>query len=583
MNIIHDLITLGERLGLDLALSFPGKPMHLALRINDDGSILSIDMMERSPIRVPWPAPRTNETKPNVLYDNPTYVFGTPGDDRRTTERVTAMYDAHVRIRDAAPESDAMHAVVRFHDRLQAKGVPAKFATIVDIITGARAKSSLNAQEKKLLGLDLVFYYRNAERPICEDPILHSGISQILCEQFEEDRIDSIYDASPLSVVCVHPKVKPRGAKQSVALISTNAAVTKMYMTVDSKRGDGPDIRYAEPRVHAPLSYRAMRLYTGALRWLIAHRSISVPPSDSNVSTLAVYGWAGSGEMPHRIDAIIDGICSGRGERTPPEWKEWLADAIADPDLCSDRTPYHILFMGVDSRIAVRDYAVLPVAEVMANIRRFIDGFSVPRPGSSSRLGASPALIVTDLLGKNGPIGEVQAFMQSILLGPPYRYPRSLLTEALRRYEEEISSRAKEKTISAIPLATMQAFSPLHDYDNYPRFLVGRLFAVLVRRAYAARDPGDLPSIPRQITLVADNPAANLPQVFAISEVHAAKLERRKRYTYQRDVGELMDMILAAGGFPSRATPEEKLIFHLGYRFETNKRFARSLGHEAIR
>lgn len=545
--VIESLIAVGVREGIDEALHYGTKGTHMALHLGKSGKVLKVEHKTDSPVRVPWPVSRTNDVNPNLLFDSVKYVGG------ENAKRWEASARLHQGWCEGAPDHPAVTAVERFF----AKGPP---------------KLDLSSKERSL---DLIFYFEG--KPVCEHEELYESIRTLLRDRHTFVDRPSRFDEGDQCVTDTHGKVSLYGLDNAQALLGYNANVTWNAEHTKSAR-----------MLHCPLSYEAMRNLTGGLTWLRDNRLL---PAVACVGTQIL--WLGWTVEHHRIEDVVKAVVRGCPKGTKvEEHRKWVHEHLdADTDLFDDPTPYHVLVLGCDYRIAVRGFHTLTVAQVARALVAYLDDFSWPTKDGPLRTMMPPYAVLN--MGKPKiklTAGLVQAFGDALFLGAPY--PRPIEEAAIDAYVSSSTSheegRASIPSQAAVRAVTrrrsgasnqgtdMTTTANIHpDILNHPFFIAGRIFSVLETRNWRAKDKADAVRVSRSLSRAVRNPErVILSELCLLSEKHVRKLRSRKHRTYSQEVQDLFEQMneaLTARGqseWPKRGSTTDRGFFIRGRMYQ---------------
>jgi CRISPR-associated protein Csd1 len=459
---------------------------------------------------VPQAVKRTVAVLPNLLWDNPGYVFGT--DAKGKPERAARQHEAFVAaIRElpAGTKDEGVRAALRFLER-------GEFSAVF-------AHPSWKEVEES--GANLSFRLQGDHELVCQREAVRAALAgRDGGEAGGADRC--LVTGEPDAVARLHPSIKGVwGAQSSGANI--------VSFNLDAFNSHGRTQGY-----NAPVGERATFAYTTALNHLLRKDS----PQRMQVGDASTVFWA------ERTDPLETAITALFGE--PPkddphrntEALRVLYDSPkrgTDPDASDASTRFYVLGLAPNaSRISVRFWHVSTVGALAERIRQHFDDLRIVRaPFEPEVLPLFRLLVATSALGKAENIRPNLAAetLRAVLDGT--RYPRELLGAAVQRIraEREITyPRAALIRAWLVRDARLNTNDPepevsvaLDPSNPNPAYRLGRLFAVL-ERAQEAANPGLNATIrDRYYGAAATTPVTVFPRLMRLKNHHISKLENR--------------------------------------------------------
>ncbi len=491
---------------------------------------------------------RTSATRPLLLVDKPDYVLGLADEEKNET-RAAERHQAYLALlAEAAKATDDADLTVL----LQALRDPEQLEA---------ARAAL-AEEKWKPG-DLIV------PRVGEDyPHRRRDAQQFWVERQEAKAADkSSFTASCLAcgkekpIARTHPIPLVLGGN-TVGLVTGNAAAFLSHrlkqseiapLCGDCARGHGEALRFL-------LQSDEHHLYVGGgVTWLFWTRE---PVEDVPFGTLL------SDPKPEQVKRLRMAPFSGQ-----------------TPDM--DANAFYALVVSANkSRLVVRDWLTLPVAEAAANLDRYFERQRiVDRTGEALplRLFQLTAALVPSKNGKPDydklPPQTTEALVAHALTGRPL--PLDLLHQTLRRAHAEKEhpvTRPRAALIRLVlqslldrqpnhtDLMTDDALDPNHPE---PAYHCGRMLAILDDIQSEAMK-ANATIVDRFYGSASTTPALVFATLVRKTQPHLSKIRAKKGRAwladyFERRLGEAARSIPPTPGFPKTLTPEQQGLFALGY------------------
>jgi CRISPR-associated protein Csd1 len=274
-----------------------------------------------------------------------------------------------------------------------------------------------------------------------------------------------------------------------------------------------------------------------------------------------------SAEVDARLDAIFDGIRSGR------------ADPVLNP---ASLDPVCILGLsGNAARIVVRSWMMIPPKDLFARVTRHADDCRIENRTKAPKPWGM--LLSSSIMREKGNIDRLppdlgRSITEAILRGTPY--PRALLPLMLRRLRAERDDpRAGYSVISPDRISILRALlQRMPTKEKIPMTLdtshtdtgyqLGRLFA-LIELAQTKAVPGARATVrDRMMSAASTTPRSVFPNLMRRLNPHLAKLRRAEQTRgfsiwLNRQIAETFESI--SGGIPRTLNLEEQARFFAGY------------------
>lgn len=336
---------------------------------------------------------------------------------------------------------------------------------------------------------------------------------------------------------------------------------------------------------NAPVSRRAMLAYTSALNHFLARDSRQrMQIGDST----AVFWAANETPMEELLADLFGDVQAGTASARDADTVRALLTAprSGSRPLVDDPTEFFILGLAAPgkARIAVRFWHSSPVADIARKILQYFDDIRIDHhPEAADYPTLSTLLRCTAVQGKldNIPPNLAGETMGAILSGR--RFPRSLLATAIRRTRSERVVTHPRAALIKAALARQNRFSthPIQEVDvsldpnnSNPGYRLGRLFAVL-ERAQERANPGINATIrDRYYGSASSTPVVAFPLLMKLNTHHLAKLENRgEAVNLGKRIGEIVDGLST---FPAHLSLDDQGRFAIGYYHQRQRFFQKS-------
>lgn len=537
MLVTESFMRVFEDVGLDMVFSFPTKAKHVAVHLSKTGKP-TLEIKEESPVRTPWGHNRTSGARPNLLHESYNYLGGFGEGNSKKEPYWNASAEYHERFAEHVTGSHpALKALLGFF-----KKGPYDFS------------EELGKEEQ---ALSMVFYFDGV--PICELPELEDAIRATHRAEFTySGEYLSDYDDNPC-ILDSHFKVHFPGMGQSQSLLGANKKATWNGVTSHDKMAP------------MAMSYEAMAHYAGGLAWLSKNCCMPyIRGKEKDSPEINALVWVEGG--PHRIIDIYKKVFRGCPEGTKIKEHAEQVQKLLDNELFTDETKANVLLLLTGTRIAVRGYHVMTVAQLAERLVAYLDNFSVSRGSKTIRTMVTPWQLCS--LGKFPVTTKcVEQLYRAIFLGGPY--PEALRKWALAEYTKDNDNLLTEGVLNAFKGSDME-------HPKHPSFQAGRLFAAYEYCCDIARDKGDRKNA---ITALLHKVHRNQSYLYSrpvvwIVEKHKEKIKALKRDSYEREIQDIKDALYYKGeALPRRASRKEEYFFTLGRDYQK----ARIIRHKAKR
>ncbi len=239
------------------------------------------------------------------------------------------------------------------------------------------------------------------------------------------------------------------------------------------------------------------------------------------------------------------------------------------------QTRFFVLGLSPNSaRISVRFWHVGTVAEFSTRIAsHFHDLSIVHKPLEKEYLSMWSLLRSIAALGKteNIPPNLAGEWMRTILSGSPY--PNSLFQAALRRIQAERHVSYERAAIIKACLNRKARFQSNPDKEiavsldkenTNPGYRIGRLFALLEKIQEESSPSINATIRDRYYAAASGTPASVFPILLRMKNHHLGKLEKGREIYFEKQLGEVMSG-LSAAGFPPQLSLDDQGRFAIGY------------------
>jgi CRISPR-associated protein Csd1 len=504
---------------------------------------------------VPQAVKRTVAIAPNLLWDNPTYVFGV--DAKGKPERAVrqhAEFVAGVRKVARAAADEGTRAVLDFLERGEFHEVFAHPSWKELEETGANVSFRLDADAELVC-------QREAVRKALTADSSDGGASE-----------PCMVTGEPGPVARLHAAIKGVWGAQT-----SGANIVSFNLDAFGSHG-------RKQGFNAPVGMGTAFAYTTALNHLLRRDS----PQRMQVGDASTVFWA---ERAVPLETAITRLFDEPPKDDPHRNTEALRvlyDAPlrgTAPEAGGADTRFYVLGLAPNaSRIAVRFWLVSTVAELSIRIRQHFDDLRIIHaPFEPEMLSLFRLLVSTAAIGKPENIRPNLAaeFLRAALDGTAY--PRELLGAAVQRIRAEREVTYPRAALLKACLVREGRANPhntepevdvaLDDNNPNTAYRLGRLFAVLERTQEEA-NPGLNATIrDRYFGAAASTPVTVFPRLLKLNTHHVSKLENRGRaVNLEKLIGRIIDGI---DEFPALLSLQDQGRFSIGYYHQRQDLFPR--------
>lgn len=494
---------------------------------------------------IPQAVKRTVAVVPNLLWDNPTYVFGVDAKGKpERAARQHAEFVARIEEVSRAADDEGTRAVLRFLERGEFDAVYAH----------------PNWNEVEETGANLTFRLEGDDELVCQRQGVRGVLSGDPGDDTRAERCMVTGETGP--VARLHTVIKGVWGAQT-------AGANIVSFNLDAFGSHG-----WKQGLNAPVGEKTAFAYTTALNHLLRRDS----PQRMRVGDASTIFWA---ERAVPLETAITKLFDEPPRDDPhrnTEAMRVLYDAPRrgiDPDAGGSATRFYVLGLAPNaSRISVRFWHVSTVAELSARIRQHFDDLRIVHaPFEPDVLSLFRLLVSTAAIGKAENIRPNLGaeLLRAALDGTAY--PRELLGAAVQRVRAE-----REVTYPRAALIkaclVREARANRHNTDPEvdvaldesnpnPAYRLGRLFAVL-ERAQEEANPGLNATIrDRYFGAAATTPVIVFPRLLKLNGHHLSKLENRGRaVNLEKLIGGIIDGV---NDFPTLLSLQDQGRFSIGY------------------
>ncbi len=500
---------------------------------------------------MPRPVKRSSGILPNLLWDNPAYVFGEPTPDkkkdparqkRRAQDQHQSFLEKIKKIFPKETRTPEIEAVLKFLET---------------------NKESVKAhplwEEIITTGGNITFQIQGKDELVCQSEQVKEAVVSLDESEMSDNSICLITGELDIPVR-LHASIKGVWGAQS-----SGANIISFNLSAFSSYGK-------EQGLNAPVGKRAEFRYTTALNELLKRDS----RHRIQVGDATTVFWA---EKEHEIeDWFYDIFGTPEGISDAHECEAiralFKSPETGAPPYIEDPTRFYVLGLAPNAaRIAVRFWYAGTVGEVQRNIiQHFNDLKIVHREGEPEYLSVFKLLVSTAAQGKadNIPPNLSGDLMKAILSGIPY--PQTLLSAAVRRIRaERVVSYPRAAIIRAVLARKARYYNikgkevgmPLDRENPNPGYRLGRLFAVLEKIQEEA-NPGINATIrDRFYGAASSSPAIVFPQLMKLKNHHLSKIPNPGRVVnFEKLIGEILEDL---ADFPNHLSLEDQGRFAIGY------------------
>ena len=527
-----------------------GQPLQLRDTRAPDGKKL-----RAASFLVPQAVKKTSGVAANLLWDTAEYTLGVSakGDSPRLAEQAAA-FRARVQAVEAHAEGDAgLAALLAFlaSPALETLRTAPQWADMLE--TNALVSFELQGDGGGL---------------ICQRPAVQAGIHALAAAQAPGEQALCLVDGRLRPVARLHGAIKGVwGAQSSGAnIVSFNLAAFNSYGKAQGH--------------NAPVGEAAVFAYTTALNALLDRGS----RNRVQVGDASTVFWA---DAPHPFDGDGDGgftLADLFAEQDNPDRGRdavrALYTAVRSGTLPAALAETRFFVLGLSpnaARISIRFWLPqLRFAELAPRLLQHFDDIRIARRFDSDPETPSLFRLLTSLAlqGKadNIPPRLAGEWMRAILEGLPL--PAGLLNVAVQRCKAEQDVgylracvlKAWLNRRARMTPSTSPTYKEALDMDNpTPAYRLGRLFATLERIQEQAQ-PGINATIrDRYYGAASTTPVAVFTTLLRLKNAHLKKLSEGLGAYFEKLIGEILEPLDPAHGFPRQLSLPEQGQFALGY------------------
>ncbi|NLW72780.1 MAG: type I-C CRISPR-associated protein Cas8c/Csd1 [Chloroflexi bacterium] len=517
--------------------------------------------------------------KPNLLWDNTTYIFGLEESDKGgdySRVRFTAFREHNLKFLKPidCPEARALEAFLRRYSAADFLTLPPVREKLEDL--------------SKATGF-LTFQFDDSQQLISDAPAIVHALQQNRTSSAASKVIGQCLITGNLEPIAVlHPNIQGVKDVNSTggSIVSFNERAYESYGKVN---GQG---------LNAPVSEAGAFAYTTALNYLLSREN---PFKKFQLGGATVVYWAESASPvfanvfqqlfdPQLSEDTPQSAQSAQPDRDMQQILQSIASKISQGlpvDLSAvlknqdPTTKFHVLGLSPNSaRISIRFYETAPFESLIARILQHHADINMGQtfPWSVWRIlneTVSPKSSDKEpapLLGG--------AVLRSILTGQPY--PAALYHTILNRVRiDNDDQKTNFRKISPLRAGLIKGClirnarhqrhnkysevltMSLNPTSTNQPYLLGRLFAILEKAQVDAVNPGATIK-DRYFTSACANPASTFPVLLRLSQHHIAKSQWG--WKTERGIGEVMELLdIDNHPFPRRLNLEDQGLFILGY------------------
>lgn len=500
---------------------------------------------------VPQGIKRSSGIATNLLWDNPSYVFGidSKGKPERAREQHLAFVEA-IRSRLAQCDDTGIRAVITFLER-------GDFAKVFEHPLWAEILES---------GANLTFRLEGEAAPVCEHAAVFDALSTVNNESQEETALCLVSGEADF-IERLHPSIKGVWGAQAVG-----ANIVSFNLDAFSSYGKSQG-------ANAPVGKHAVFAYTTALNHLLAKGS----KQRLQVGDASTVFWCAT--PGHPMEELFQGLFGEPDKGNPDLGVNAVVTLLNAPrtgagSFEDDGTRFYVLGLAPNAaRISVRFWHVKAVGELAINIRKHFDDLRIAHaPHEPETLSLFRLLVAAATLGKaeNIPPNLGGDVMRSVIESLPY--PQTLLFGAIRRI------RAEQKVTyprAAIIKACINRQSgkeelkvSLDENNTNTAYRLGRLFAVLERIQERASPNINATIRDRYYGAASSTPVTVFSTLLKLKNHHLSKLDNKgEAINYEKLLGQIMDGI---ADFPAHLDLQSQGRFAIGYYHQRQAFFTKS-------
>lgn len=533
---------------------------------------------------LPAAVKRSSGVNPNILWENPTYIFG-----------VTDPQDPKKGIAFARPRFLAFRE--KNLDFLKGVETPEAIAFKAFLtrytISDFQVNPVLQAKQADVLKATgfLTFQVAGFDRMLYQSPEIFEKVSDNALSVDQNKVVGQCLVTGKTSEIeTIHPSIKRVKGTQSTggSIVSFN---DRAYESYGKNQAQG---------LNSPVSTKATFAYTTALNYLLSSEN---PFPSFQLGDATVVYWAESKEKDYQnlfVQLLNPATVKETGEETqlhrdtvserlmfaisekivegkPVNWEE--IDSHIDVT-----TRFHVLGLSPNAaRISIRFYQNSPFKDVAAKLIQHHEDLYMGQkyPWSVWRL-------LNETVSKKAKEAAPSplmagSVMRSILSGSPY--PAALYYAIINRVRvDNDDENTKVQKINPLRAGIIKAcllrkyrYQKINPYQEVltmslnkesknQAYLLGRLFAVLEKTQEDAAAPAKLNSTikDRYFTSACASPATTFPVLLRLSQHHISKSKYGQNS--ETRIREIMDSLdVDENPFPRRLSLDEQGIFILGY------------------
>ncbi|MBN1980299.1 MAG: type I-C CRISPR-associated protein Cas8c/Csd1 [Chitinivibrionales bacterium] len=539
------------------------KEIPFIITIDDEGGLIQIEDTREGEGKkrrartflVPQGVKRANAVVANLLWDNPSYIFGIDlkGKPERALEQKAAFIE---RIEKQLANIKEVVPVIRF----------------LKTITIERLQKEASWAEILDKNLNLTFRIVNKQILVCQEETvksaLLSGSKKDLNEGF------CLVTGRKSTIATLHPSLKGvLGAQSSGAnIVSFNLDAFRSFNKIQG--------------LNAPVGESAVFAYTTAINTLLSK------DSDQRliVGDSTVIFWS---EKKTRFESDFSIFFSEPRKDDPDEWTSHakaLFDSINNGAYYDDESTIRFYILGLApnaARIAIRLWQVGTIAEFAQNIRGYFHDCEIIKPPNEPEHYSLWRLLVNIAAqdkSENIPPNLAGDVMHSILTGS--LFPATLLQAALRRIRSDAENRIKPVRAALIK-AYLNRYHRVHPSTNHKEILMGldaenpslgyqlgRLFAVLEKCQKDALGNINSTIVDRYYSSASATPSTVFPILLRMNQHHLSKLgDSPVKYANRKRIESIMGQV---GDFKPHLDLHEQGRFALGYYHQRQDFFSKN-------
>jgi CRISPR-associated protein Csd1 len=552
---------------------FSHEKLSFVLVVDEDGALVQVEDIregkggKKTPVQrlVPQALKRSSGIAANLLWDNAVYVLGF--DAKGNKERAAKQHGAFVaRLTDELVPvcNDAgLRAVARW----LAQPSPVLLEQV---------ESYLDPKELQTAGANLSFKLAGDPIPlVCQRPAVVMAINRLHTSSDTTHRC--LVSGQADTVARLHPSIKGVWGTQSsgASIVSFNLPAFTSY---NKTQGE-----------NAPIGEQTAFAYTTALNTLLSKRSLDNGPIQClQVGDASTVFW--SDKLDHPLTTSFASLFAEPPKDNPAQGTEAvraLYEAVRRGGYTPDDRTIRFFVLGLApnaSRISIRFWHTLPVAQLAPQIQQHFDDIAIVRPSYDSSVPSLFRLLTSVALqgkAENIPPNLAGHTMWAILNGLPY--PHTLLQAAIRRNRAEQRVTPNRAALIKASLNRLFRTTPREELPmaldttrSEVGYRLGRLFAVLEKLQNEAQGDINRTISDSYFGAAGSNPRAVFGTLMRLHQHHLRKLEAerpgRDRY-FRRLLGEVVSGL---DDYPSHLALEDQGLFSIGYYHQQQAFYTRS-------